>query len=79
LLAGHKVRVWKVGVVEPAHVLPAESAVPGQVLAVTGKGMWVQTGSGQLQIVESQVEEDPSLEVPRLTPATGQSARVILG
>ncbi len=78
-LCGRTLRVWKVSVVEPAHELPAESAVAGQVLAVIGRGMWVQTGRGQLRIVESEVEGDPELPPARLLPAVGGSARVILG
>ena len=79
LLGGRKVHVWEVGVVQPASELPAEGAAPGQVLAVTGRGIWVQTGAGQVRIVESAVDENPALPVARLVPAIGGSARVILG
>ncbi len=78
LVGGRKAHVWKVEVVDPTRELSAGGAVPGQVLAVTGKGLWVQTGAGQVRIVESEVDGDPALPLARLVPVI-EGTRVILG
>ena len=79
MLAGRKLRVWRVEVVEQGGKLPAEGAVPGQVLSVTGPGLWVQTGDGQLRIVESQFDDDPELPLASRLPAACAPTRLILG
>ncbi len=79
LLAGRKLHVWQVRVVEQSRELPARDAVPGQVLAVAGKGMWVQTGRGQVQIVDASFDADPVQPAAALLPAIGGAARVVLG
>jgi methionyl-tRNA formyltransferase len=79
LLGGRKLHVWKVCVVEPGHELREKEAVPGQILAVTGRGVWVQTGRGQVHVVESTFDEDPALPIAALLPAVNGAARVLLG
>jgi methionyl-tRNA formyltransferase len=79
LLGGHKLHVWKVVVVEPARELEAEGTVPGQILAITGRGLWVRAGQGQVQIVQSSFDDDPDRATSDLVPATGGSSRLILG
>jgi methionyl-tRNA formyltransferase len=79
MLGGRKVRIWKARVLEPGRHVRVEGAVPGQVLAVTGRGMWVQTGDGQVSIEECEVDGDPGLPVARLVPAVCGPARLIMG
>jgi methionyl-tRNA formyltransferase len=79
LAGGCKLRVWQVEVVNPAQTLTAEGAVPGQVLAVTGRGMWVQTGRGQVRITESEFEDDPSVPPAERLSGLGGPVRTILG
>jgi len=79
MLAGRKLRVWRIEVVEAARELPAEGALPGQRLAVTGRGRWVQSGQGQVRIVDSSFDDDPARSVADRIPAVSPPARVILG
>ena len=79
MLHGRKLRIWKVGVVEPGRELPSEAAVPGQVLAVTGQGLWVTTGQGQVRILESEFEDDPGSPLPSRIEEIRGPTRMILG
>ena len=79
MLGGRKLHVWRVGVIEPIRELPAEGAVPGQVLAVTGRGLWVKTGRGQVCILESELDEEPNLPLARRLPEICGPTRAILG
>jgi len=79
MVGGHKMHVWKVRPVPEADKLPAAGAVPGQVLALTGKGMWVQCGVGQVEILEATLDDSPDrtpFEI--VAPACGRMP-VILG
>jgi methionyl-tRNA formyltransferase len=53
-----------------------ESAVPGEVLAITGKGPLVQTGEGQVVLTDFAVEEN---KAANLMPLLGGRTPVILG
>jgi methionyl-tRNA formyltransferase len=57
-IAGKRFQVWKAQVVE--HPV-ASKARPGTILAVTGGGLVVQTGEGQILLTETQVEEGVDL------------------
>ena len=59
MVSGHKLHVWKTKTVPTEQELSAEGALPGEVLAVTGKGLWVQCGKGQLQIVDASYDDLP--------------------
>jgi methionyl-tRNA formyltransferase len=82
---GRKMRVWKVRVLPetsaPRVSAPTSSpAVPGQLLALSGKGMWVQCGKGRLAIQEASFEDESGrtpFEV--LAPAAAGGLPVMLG
>jgi methionyl-tRNA formyltransferase len=61
-LGGHKVRVWKAAAVEASVV--GGGAQPGQILAVTGKGLLVKAGEGSVVLmdVDSQDREAEGLD-----------------
>jgi methionyl-tRNA formyltransferase len=79
MAGGRKLRVWQVEVVDTGRELRAEGAVPGQVLAVTGTGAWVQAGQGQVRVTQWEREDDPSAPPAAILPALGGQARIILG
>jgi len=79
VVGGHKVHVWKVRVVPPEEELSVPGAVPRQVLALTGKGLWVQCGSGQLEIVEATADDLPDRPVPEIIAPAFGTAPVLLG
>jgi len=79
MLGGRKLHIWRVEVVDLHHELAAEGAVPGQVLAIGGRGLWVQTGRGQLRTVEAEFDDDPALPITHRLPENFASARIILG
>jgi methionyl-tRNA formyltransferase len=77
---GRKMRVWKVSVLPETDALPSGPAAPGQLIALSGKGMWVQCGGGRLAILEASFEDAPDrtpFEV--LAPAAGSRIPVVLG
>ena len=57
-IAGKRFQVWQAKAVERAV---ASQARPGTILAVTGGGLLVQTGEGQILLTETQVEEGMDL------------------
>jgi methionyl-tRNA formyltransferase len=61
LAGGHKMHVWAAHVVHPDEEMNASGALPGQVLAMTGGGMWVQCGQGQLRILKAALDDRPDL------------------
>lgn len=79
MAAGHKMHVWAVRAVPPSEVLPAGDARPGEVLALTGRGLWVQCGDGQVQIVDATLDDLPdATPFDLLAPFIGR-ARLLLG
>jgi len=56
MAGGYKMHVWEVSVVEQEREIKAD-AHPGQILAMTGKGMWIQCGKGQLKIIDASIDE----------------------
>ena len=75
-IAGKRLYVWES---EPYTDEPKfESGIPGQILAITGKGIVVQVSQGQLLLTRTQVtQEGPDL-LSYLNGAIG-SLPVILG
>ena len=71
LVSGHKLSVWKVRVLPVDEELAVAGAIPGEVLAVTGKGIWVQCGQGQVQILDSTLESAPDKPAAEVLPASG--------
>jgi len=59
-----KIKVWKAELIkEDKKVHFVGNKIPGQILAVTGRGFLVNTGEGQLLITEMEFEEDKNKEV----------------
>ncbi len=79
LVSGHKLRVWKTKVVPKEEELPCEGALPGEVLAVTGKGLWVQCGEGQLRITDASYEENPDAGIGDYIANLGGNLKMLLG
>jgi len=78
-LGGHKLRVWKVRVVEPSRELVVSGVVPGQVIAIIGKGIWVQAGEGQVQMVDASFDDEPTRAIWDQLPMIRGVPRLILG
>jgi methionyl-tRNA formyltransferase len=79
MLGGYKMHVWKVKVMDPREELKVKDALPGEVLAFTGKGLWVQCGKGQLQIVETSLDDLPETTPYELAAPHGSKLRLLLG
>ncbi len=79
LLSGHKMSVWNVRPLAADEALPAEGALPGEVLAVTGAGLWVQCGEGQLQITEADFKALPGATPAEKIVSSGGRLRTLLG
>lgn len=79
MIGGYKMPVWQVKIVARADELPAKGAIPGEVLALTGKGLWVQCGEGQLQILDAELDELPGVTPFELVAPMGGPARLLLG
>jgi len=59
-----KIKVWKAELIEgDEKVHFVDNKIPGQILAVTGRGFLVNTGKGQLLLTEIEFEEDKNEEV----------------
>jgi methionyl-tRNA formyltransferase len=79
LVSGHKLSVWKTQLVAPEMELKTNGALPGEVLAVTGKGLWVQCGQGQLKIVDSSFEDHPDVTPAERINFVGEKIKILLG
>jgi methionyl-tRNA formyltransferase len=79
MAGGRKMHVWAVRVVNPAEELRSQAARVGQALAVTGEGMWVQCGEGQVLISDVSIDNIPdATPYDILKPLCG-SVPVLLG
>ena len=76
-VSGRKMHIWKASMVPVKGELSARDALPGEVLAVTGKGLWVQCGKGQVQILDYTFDDDPQATVADYVCTSG--VRVLLG
>ncbi len=79
MVGGYKMHVWSVKVVDSSEELPVKGALPGVVLALTGKGMWVQCGEGQLQIIDTLLDDLPDKTPFELVAPLGGQIRILLG
>jgi len=79
MVGGYKMHVWKVRVVAPEEELKVKGALPGEVLALTGKGFWVQCGEGQVQILEASLDDLQDTTPFELVASTGGQMRLLLG
>ena len=79
MAGGHKLHVWKVQVVKPEQELSNVSSLPGQVLALTGRGLWVQCGEGQLQILDSTFDDLPGRTAFDVLAPSSNQIRLLLG
>lgn len=76
---GHPMHVWQARVVRDRGEISTVNPLPGQVLALTGKGMWVQCGSGQLEILDASLDDQPDRPpFDVLAPALG-ALPIVLG
>jgi methionyl-tRNA formyltransferase len=79
LVGGHKLHVYKAEVVSPDKEIPIKGALPGELLAVTGKGLWVQCGKGQLHILESSYDEKPDAGHADFIRWSSENLKTLLG
>jgi len=79
LVSGHKLQIWKTQIVAPENELHVDGALPGEVLAVTGKGLWVQCGEGQLQILDATYEDLPDAKTADRISCLGGKLKLLLG
>lgn len=56
MAGGYKMHVWEISIVDPSQEIDS-SAHPGQILAMTGQGMWVQCGAGQIKISDATLDD----------------------
>jgi methionyl-tRNA formyltransferase len=78
--AGRKMHVWKAREIPGGNEPPANPAVPGQVLALGGKGMRVQCGKGRLEIREASFDGEPQkTPFDVLAPAAFGGIPLLLG
>lgn len=79
MAGGRVMHVWAVRVVDPSEELSISSVGAGQVLAMMGKGMWIQCGEGQVQIIDASLDELPdTMPYDILKPFCGNTP-VLLG
>jgi methionyl-tRNA formyltransferase len=79
LVSGQKLHVWKAQVVPAEKELSVTGALPGEVLAVTGKGLWVQCGKGQLQILDATYDDLPDAKPGDRITCLGGKLKMLLG
>jgi len=79
LVSGEKLNIWKAKVVPADQELAVKDALPGEVLAVTGKGLWVQCGKGQLQILDATYEDLPDAKPGDRINCLGGKLKMLLG
>ena len=79
MVGGYKMHVWKVRVVNPEDELKVKGALPGEVLALTGKGFWVQCGQGQVQVLDASLDDLLDTTPFELVAPTGGQIRLLLG
>lgn len=78
-IGGQKMNVWKCEIVAVGREIQVIEAKPGEVLALTGRGMWVQCGTGQLQIVDAALEDKPEIAPFEYVAPVGGRLKLVLG
>ena len=79
MAGGYKMHVWAVEVVPASDELPERDALPGQILALTGKGLWIQCGQGQVRIVDATIDRLPDVTPFELLSQSSLQSPVLLG
>lgn len=79
MAGGYKMHVWDTEVVNSDQELSGQDGLPGQVLAWTGKGLWVQCGEGQLRIEDATLDDRPDITPFELLAQTSLREPVLLG
>ncbi len=79
MIAGRKMHIWSVRVVPKAEEIAARGALPGEILALTGKGLWVQCGEGQLQILDATLDDQPGKTPFDLVSSAAEKRRILVG
>ncbi len=79
MAGGRGMHVWKVDVVEPEAELKTDESLPGRVLALTGGGMWVQCGQGQVRLREVTLDDRPENTPFELLAGYGGRMPLLLG
>ena len=77
-LAGRKVSVWAARVVDGGR-LAGCTADPGEIIAITGKGVLVKTGDGLLLLTDADIEGAEDRGLAGLLPYIGTGMLAILG
>ena len=68
MIGNHKLHIWSAKVVPESDELPGKTFSPGEVLAFSEDGIWIQCGEGQLRIIDSSLDEfsgNESVEMQR--------------
>lgn len=79
MIAGRKMHIWAVRTVPKPEEIKAKDALPGEILALTGRGMWVQCGDGQLQIVDATLDDQPGKTPFDVVSTLGEKRRILIG
>jgi methionyl-tRNA formyltransferase len=79
MLGGRKMHVWTVRPVPEAEEIGAKGSLPGEVLAVTGKGLWINCGKGQLQILDATLDDLPGKTPFDVVSLIGDKRRILIG
>ena len=79
MIAGHKMHVWAVRTVPMPEEIEAKGALPGEILAMTGKGLWIQCGDGQLQIVDATLDGLPGKTPFDMVSTLKGKRRILVG
>ena len=79
MIAGHKMHIWAVRMVPKPEEIKATDALPGEILALTGRGMWVQCGDGQLQIIDATLDDQPGKTPFDVVSTLGEKRRILIG
>jgi methionyl-tRNA formyltransferase len=54
---GCKMHIWSARVIKPVDEIHRKNPKPGEILALTGKGLLVQCGEGQLEITDYSLDD----------------------
>jgi methionyl-tRNA formyltransferase len=79
MLGGHKIHIWAVRPVPTSEEITVEGSLPGEILAVTGKGLWVSCGKGQVQIVDATLDDLPGKTLFDVVSLLGENKRILIG
>ena len=79
MAGGYKMHIWAAEVVSEDNELLVKNARPGQALAMTGGGLWVQCGQGQLRIQEATLDDRPDLTPFQLLGGCRADMPIMLG